>query len=203
MLLGASLRCPHVSVPLCDFPGMVLPAAVAWSWWDSWQGCVFLKYESVAVNLKKGSYPYHAAAVWNSSEQWKRQWSCLQKRRSWCQVRFGSLFQLNSIKRQILLFFFRWRRKLFMPQISHEKLPIASWEPTWGICHTLSRSSKVLLDAGNQSIIVLNCQHQYLTQNTCNSQATVLRWAHCKLKTQCFYSDSRIYSTDYSCYWLP
>lgn len=51
-------------------------------------------------------------------------------------------------------------------------------------------------------VVIHNCTEvPTLIPNTkYNSQAKVLRWAHCKLKPQCFYSDSRICSADYSWY---
>lgn len=50
---------------------------------------------------KKGLTYIMLTPFWNSFEQWKRQWSWLQKRRSLCWVWFGSNFQLNSSKIQI------------------------------------------------------------------------------------------------------
>lgn len=88
----------------------------------------------------------------------KRQWTWLQKIRSWCWVRFGWNFQLNSSKIQIFFcgFFFLLNKSInYLCLDSHWKASYSHLKANLWICYTLSGSSKVFLDADNQSLIVL------------------------------------------------
>lgn len=100
-----SLQCLHVSIPLYEFPLVVLPAGVmgVMRLMEFLTGLHFPQILITVCRPEKG-LTYIMLLQFGtalSSKSGKTKWSWLQKGRSWCWVKFRSNFQLSSTKLQI------------------------------------------------------------------------------------------------------